>query len=538
MKPDLAGAGGVQDGNAALPEGTAAPYFPVPAALRDALVAWRPVLGGVRGFMALAQYLLFSPMRDGHGVQLPHGVVYRAFGLNGSSARGNGLSAERLLGLYRDRVDPALDYMEAQHSKGLCRTVVRAGFPEDVLEIVRRFKVAPESFGSGPRRGRGGYVYLVDGTSANRRNTQAEVNGARLADAMTSAPAVPMPRSAELIRAYLNLRLGDQLFANGRYGVVARVPACVARVQELAAAGERPFETEAKADCALRQLAWVEGYPRPLYVPCDHSPRLKADHYNQLMSLPSALRPCLYSERDVELDLDKAHMAALVVVARKLGFPAPLLSEALRDAERDLWGEFADRFDAEFLPTATARRKAAKKSYAAVYGASESALLFEMLGEYRDRGGRVVGRASFDPFRPVMGHPVMAEIYETAQAVLAHVEEAGGLHDAEGRWISLGMFGAKKPEGRAKTLLSYVCASYEQALVAEAFRVATDELDAPSCYGRPAFWIWLYQADGLTLRVSSKADAADVVGRLQRAVAAKAEELGMPTRLSVAWGAP
>lgn len=507
------------------PTGTLAPYFSVPAVLRDALVSWRSELGRVRGLMALAQLLLFSSMRNEHGVVATYEMVYRAFGLTPSTARNDGVYTGPLLELYRDRIDPELVVLSHDSRRSLARTVVETGFPEEVLDIVHRFRVTPDSFDR--------FVYLIDGRSADRRNTQSQINTERKEDAMTNEPAVPMPQSAIEIQAYLNLRLGDQLFTNGRYGIASRLPATRDRVNEMAARSEIPFDTEAKADAALRTLAWMRDYPRPLYKPCDHSPRLKADHYNQMMNLSSALRPALYTERDFELDLDKAHMAALVVVAGKLGMETPLLSEALQDPSRDLWSEFADRFDAVVLTTPQARRKAAKRSYALVYGSSENNLLREMLNEYLDRGGRYVGTYSFAPFRPVMEHPVLAEVYQTAQDVLAHIEKEGGLHDAEGRWISLEMFRAKKPEDRPKTLLAYVCASYEQVLVAEAFREAADELEHPSCYGRPAFWIWLYQADGFTLRLSAKADAGEVIGRLQRAVARKAAELGMPTRLSV-----
>lgn len=507
--------------------GSHAPYFPVPAALREALVGWRSVLGEVRGLMAVAQYALFSTMRTEYGVVFPYTVVYRCFGLQESAARNDDVYTEELLELYRERVDASFDYKPEWHKRGLARTITETGFPGDVAEIVRQYKVAPDSF-----EDEGGYVYLIDGSSANRRNTQAQISQDRLTDAMINDPAVPMTKSAEVIQTYLNCHLDDALFTNGRYGIVARLPQAIARVNELAKAGKKPFDSEEKADLALRQLAWVKQYPRPLYKPCDHSPRLKADHFNQLMNVPSVLRPALYNDRDVELDCDKAHMASLVVVARKLGISTPLLSEALEDASRDIWTEFADRFDAEALPTTKARRKAAKKSYAAVYGAGENNLYFEMLNEYRDKGGRFEGKASFAPFRPIMEHPLMAEIHETAQAVLEHIESEGGLHDAEGRYLTREMFEAKKPKDRAKTLFAYVCASYEQVLIAEAFRMATDEIETPTCYRRPAFQIWLYQADGFTLRLNRKASASEVVERVQRAVAAKAMAMGMPTRLS------
>lgn len=507
--------------------GTRAPYFGVPAEVYDELVEWRPILAEVRGFMALAQYLLFGAMRNEHGVVTPYEVIFRAFGLTPSVAQNDGISSGALLDLYRRFVDHRLHVLSYNSSKGRARCVARTGFPESVLELVERFKARPESFDR--------FVYLIDGSSANRRHRRVEVNEARHAATKAARSVIPTPASAEVIRTYLNERLDEQLFANGRYGVVKQLPRARTLAHDLNCGLLKPFDTYGKTDQALRTLSWMGQYPRPLYEPSDFSPRLKADHYNQLMNLHSVLRPTLYTDRDVELDLDKAHMASLVVVARKLGISTPLLTETLEDATRDIWTEFADCFDAEVLVTGRARRKAAKRSYAAVYGACENNLYHEMLKEYRDRDGVVEGEGSHEPFRPVMQNPLMAEVYETAQWVLEHVLEAGGLEDAEGRYLTLDQFTHKDSDrDRAKSLLAYVCASYEQVLIAEAFKLATDELDAPTCYGRPAFKIWLYQADGFTIRVDGKADADEVIARIQRVVQTRADELGMPTRLSQA----
>ena len=483
--------------------------------------------------MALAQLQLFSTRRDRFGIAADYRTVFRAFGLTPDAAHKAGVTAGNLLRLYRDRVDG--DFHWKGHSKrdALCRKVDGFGFPAEVYALVHRALTAADTF-TGP------WVHLINGKRTTRRNDSATTFTDRLHAADAAMPAVPAPQSAKTIATYVNHLLDPQTFSHGKTGVMARIPAAIAEVEGLR--GTPAFDTEPKVDAALRTLYWMREHPVPLYVSCDFSPRLKADHYNQAMNLQSQVRRALYTDRDVELDLDKAHMAALVRIARDRGVEMPVTERALRaslagvgpdGAPFDLWADLADRFDADVLTDAGARRKTAKTAYAVVYGSEENNTLFSMAERYAELTGDF---HDFDPFRGVLDHPMMAEVLSVRDRLLALVEAEGGMADVEGRWIPTGSFDHKKRPERA--VLSYVAASYEQALVAEAFKEASAEVEwAAAVPGRrPRFKVWLYQADGFTLRLASKQVPGPVVRRLQDAVARKAAELGLVTALTVQYG--
>ena len=78
--------------------------------------------------------------------------------------------------------------------------------------------------------------------------------------------------------------------------------------------------------------------------------------------------------------------------------------------------------------------------------------------------------------------------------------------------------------------MAYVNASYEQELMAALFEEARDERERD---GQTRFEVWLYQADGVTIRIDRRYSHANQIERLQKAVASRAEELGVPTELEV-----
>jgi hypothetical protein len=85
-------------------------------------------------------------------------------------------------------------------------------------------------------------------------------------------------------------------------------------------------------------------------------------------------------------------------------------------------------------------------------------------------------------------------------------------------------------------VLAYTNASFEQKLMFEPFRLAIEEREwaAQKNSRRPKFRIWLYQADGITVRFKSDSPQRQIQ-RLQDAVAEKADELNIPTELEVDW---
>lgn len=83
--------------------------------------------------------------------------------------------------------------------------------------------------------------------------------------------------------------------------------------------------------------------------------------------------------------------------------------------------------------------------------------------------------------------------------------------------------------------MAYVNCSFEQEIMYPIFDLARQEMEREE-YAR--FKVWLYQGDGVTIRVHRNVRNHDKqIGRLQRAVKQRAGELSVPTQLTVDWPA-
>jgi hypothetical protein len=127
----------------------------------------------------------------------------------------------------------------------------------------------------------------------------------------------------------------------------------------------------------------------------------------------------------------------------------------------------------------------------------------------------------------------MEELLETRDKLEAIITSRGGLKDASGRFIPLSAWDETKKEGnRWRGVMAYVNCSFEQEIMYPVFREAQAELDRD---GDVKFKVWLYQGDGVTIRIHRNYAHEPRIARLQKAVADKAEELGVPTKLEVDW---
>jgi hypothetical protein len=254
------------------------------------------------------------------------------------------------------------------------------------------------------------------------------------------------------------------------------------------------------------------------------------------MNLNSQLRAHLYREKDIEVDIDKAHLSSYVPVAERFGFEVPTLRKALKASlkgEIDLWESLASRFDEDLMPDRQACITAAKPIYSAAYGSSKNNTRYEIIKKYADCTDQwVTGEA----VNPIFDHPLMEEIYSVREKIRNRIINQGGIEDAFGRFIPLSKWeGKKEKENRWRGALAYVNASYELSLIWECFQEAIEELRwaEKKESRRPRFRIWLLQGDGFTVNVDRKRKPEAIVERLKECVTEKAEELGMPTGLSV-----
>lgn len=508
------------------------PRIAIPTDFYETIVDWKTVLGESEPMAAILQVLLFSDHRDDEwqegeefcGIVLPRQLVFRAFGYASSTAYNRSLNAGMLLELYRQEVDQDFAWTRWNGSEGKARVVKSHGIPQEIARKAKELMLNPG--------GQNTCKYLVGGKPVQNAGYTSRREERRV-EIESQEPLINPPESAKRIQSYLNA-LDPNIFRHGVYGAFnsERIDQAIQVVRENIA-------EEQRRDQELRKLYWIRGFPQPLYKFCDRFPRLKADYHNQAMNLPSEVLRAMYTKRDYELDLSKAHLSSYVPVAKREGLEVPTLEKHLEanlsnDEELledgDLWTDLAASLDIEVLDDPEARRKAVKKGYAAVYGSTRSNLLYEIydaygsaIGDYPDEG--------FKPLEPLLSHPLMEELLSTRDQLEAIINERGGLEDADGRFIPLSKWdGAKDQENRWRGVMAYVNASYEQKLMGAAFAEAQEERERDP---RTRFKIWLYQADGFTVRINSKASHSRQINRLQDAVAQKADELGMPTELEI-----
>lgn len=500
------------------------PYLPFPKQLTSALEEWRPVLAKVPGHRAMVQYLLFSDnFNDAKldGLVLPWQQVPRFYGeAPATLERKRDYSTADLLRWYSREVDGGLKIAPPDYKKGLSRVVTNTGIPDEIWNVKKEAQLDPFAFDA--------WTYWINGKSADRDQNTLAMRTERESKIAQQEPAVDPPRALEEIQKYLN-DLPSRIFSHGGYGLKSRIQNAIDEAKQM------EFESEDAEDTALRQLYHMRHYPKPLYKVCDRFPRLKSDGYNELMNLTSDLRPSLYTDRDFELDLAKAHLSSYVPIAEEIGLDVPVLRGYLSESlnGQDLWRDLARCFDASAMPDEKARRSAAKTLYSLVYGSQINNSRYRIIKAYaRMTGQWVDGDAVDDVFK----HEFIDEILNVRGKIADHIRKHGGLSDAFGRFIPVDKWdGAKKDEDRWRGVLSYVNASYELALIWECVKLAIEEKEwaEEKSDRQPRFRIWLLQGDGFTLKIDRRRKPDPIISDLKSAVADKARELGMATALEV-----
>jgi len=510
------------------------PTIGVPAGFREELIDWRPVLAQSESLMALLQILLTSTRRDLEyegekdltGIPLYHKLLLWSFGWEDRRVayRELGATAGILLDLFQKEVDGGLEWTGWHSKTERARLVQDHSIPQHLINKAKEIMLSPEDYDD--------LVSLIKGKSVTRKAWKAGERQERFEYIDDHEPVVTPPDCTRRIQEYLN-GLNKVRFSHGSYGVF--------NTNALDKATDEVWESiteEHRRDQELRKLYWIGQFSQPLYLPCDRSPRQKADRHNQSMNLPSDVLRATYTERDYELDLSKAHLGSYVPVAKREGIEVPALEKYLQAnlndnelllEDGDLWTELAMAVDRSVMDDARARRKAVKRAYSAVYGSSRTNLMRAIWKAYAKASGEHLD--SFAPIRSLLDHELMEELLETRDKLEAIITERGYLEDVAGRPIPLSAWDETKDKAdRWRGLLAYVNASFEQEIMAAAFDEARKEQERDA---RPRFRIWLYQHDGFTVRMASKASHSRQITRLQAAVTGKAQELGVPTELEV-----
>jgi hypothetical protein len=463
------------------------------------------------GLMAYFQLAVFGvPAGHRGGVISDLSTVYDTFGVTATEK----ITGEQLIGMYRYFIQADIKVL-SYHSNGLAREIIEHPLPPDLAQMVNDYLTNPEDYND--------LVYLIDGRTVNPTNRKA-ITRQRIEEAGLHEPVIQPPPETIQVQTYLH-NISPKLFGT----VKEHVP----EAMQIAREGDF-FAKESERTSALARLQQICAFPAPIYKTADYSPRLYPYGENTVGNLRSELRPALYTERDVELDLSKAHLSALAKAAREDGIDASGIEEYLQrhmDGDIDLWSELTSVVDVEDKKAA---RKAVKRIYTAVYGGSEQTTFWEMSTEYADRAQ--VEHPGYDPFRPTLEHPLGRSVMRVRERLLERIDDNGGMLDANGRFLHIEDF--KECKNPDRSLMSYVATSYEIKLIAAAIDAAQQEKEWASKKEnrRPRFQIWLLQHDGFTMRVRRRSDKERWIKHLQDAVAEKASELGITTRLEVAYG--
>jgi len=492
----------------------------------DEITEWRPIVEEAEPLAAVLQLILTSDLRDEDadidqpctGIPLWHELIAAAFGFTcRQHAREEmGVNTMQLIQLYRKYVDSDFHVSKYDPKTGRARILLAHSIPPFIIQTVEETMLTHN-----PNKD----IRLIGGERVKTRgNYDAKLYKRRVKDVEENDPEIPIPEYVQKMQEYLNdYRTED--FSNGQWGFL----------QSLDKAFEAAHTTPdaKKRRQLIRTLRRIEDHPQPLYKGADFFPRLAAERYNQLMNLPSkVLRAVYVLGRDAEVDLSKAHLACMAPVAEKNGIEAGLLREYLNrnldEDNFDLWMDVASYFDIEDM---AAGRKAAKKLYSVPYGSSENNMVREMRNAYEKNADM---QGEWEKVKPVLKHPLVGELFRIREGLKEVIEDRGYLVDAAGRKIQAGMM-THREEGAWKSVLAYTNASFEQKLMWPIFREATEEKAWASekSHRRPKFRIWVYQSDGVTVRIGSKASNDKQITRLQEAVSEKAEELDIPTKLEV-----
>jgi len=511
------------------------PRNDLPTELYKDIMKWRPIIAESEPLAAVFQMNLTAHQRDDEwekegdctGIVFDHEKIFAAFGMTPKTGYNRGINSGMLKEIYRRKVDQEFRLTGWNGEEGKARVIKDHGIPDSIIDKTKKTMLGPDDYDD--------WTYLISGKTASNPNWTRELRKQRRDLIAENEPVIEPPAATKRIQEYLN-SLPQQYFGHGAHGNLrpSKLDEAIWTVADTV--GE-----EQRRDQELRKLYWMRKFPQPLYLPCDRFPRLKADYANQAMNLPSEILRSMYIERDYELDLSKAHLASYAPVAKREGLEVPTLEKCLQANLRgdeelleggDLWMDLAMAVNTDVFDDPKALRSAVKRAYSAVYGSGRQNVLYRIYKKY----GKLTGHypnEGLEPLRPLLSHPLMEELLETRDKLELIVSERAGLEDANGRFIPLSAWDqTKRKENRWRGVLAYVNASYEQELMAALFDEAQAERDRD---GETRFTVWLYQADGVTVRIDRRYSHANQIERLQKAVADRAEELGVPTELEVDW---
>lgn len=444
-------------------------WLPCPIGLktRATLLDWYPALGSNREYRQIAEYQIFSAMRDEgkpYRRVMPHETICRLVG------RSSCVSGELLAAFSRDvwELNPS-EY----HSNQRARTV-------DLLP--RRVSLLLAEPDPSPT------VEFVSGRERKARYWREEHRPKTPCDRSIS-PSDPRYALWVLLDVKSNKALTTTVNRNMRY----------ARAMMEA----MPQGTDAEVDrkgVVAATLNCIALNPLPLYQSVERTQRVYTMGVS-MVSLPRGIRKCLLSG---SITLDARAMQLAIIAAK---WPVPQLHDRLvRSIEKGtpIWTELLCEMG--YIPDDDSKDALKTAVYALCYGGG-----IKTQGEsFRSAGLNPEG---------FHRHPLIKAMRKASKQRQEAIKEAGGMQcPFSGQWWSL--------EGDAAyRLLAREAQSWELRLMMS----AVNEIHKIGDRDRATLLLWLH--DGFTINVGRRESIPCVVRRLQAAFNEAAMEQGIPTRL-------
>lgn len=497
-----------------------------PSALVDALRERSPGLGESPGALGLVLHLLLTEAVEppGRTAPCPHALLGEIAGASASGIEHRNFRAEDFL----DHVRAALE------AGGGDRVGLVVSSPEPRLRQARRLRLddVPADIADMAAEARlavrvepGEWVEVrPDGTFSLNHTAAAR----RRQDLMDSLPTYDnTPELSSALQGYLNGH-DARTFAPlkreaGSDETVRLVESLYPRVEDR----ERVAAT----------LRSVQLNPVPIYGPSPSTPRLHARGRNAT-SLPSAVRQDI-TRRLGWVELDLAHAQLACNAAR---WSVRSVLERLGADGYAFWDDLMVGLGAD--PDDLRRREAYSRFKSVlkrpVHGVSfgmaqkrvrrlgvepGASLTADEAEAVEAACGAVPGEVGIRLVR----HPVVADMLRARYRLQRRVVADGGLTDTFGRFLPLA-------EGQNPgALLAIDAQAMELRLLEPVIReaVAARRRFERQARARPPYSVVLWQHDGFTVRARDRARLPAVVRSLQRSVADRAAELGVPTALTV-----
>jgi hypothetical protein len=388
----------------------------------------------------------------------------------------NHYKGEVLLKLFQRRVMTPETFQFSDWEKGRCRQVTKFELPAHYKKALEKQKNSGKS-----------EVFFCGGQKYSARAVREMAQRKKLKQQL--ADSARMSASSKEIADYMN-NSNPKPFR-----------AIIRRNYQDALAVAKAITDRKKRQDALLVLEAIKKDPQPYYGPSreGHTARLFALGRKSLLQLNGDVRKELTRGWD-EADLRSAHLA---VNARMWG-----VDRLIRFLEEDgnIWELFYEHFD---IPPKLKDKvkKVFKGTIYAIWFDRDPKLIGVILtNDLKKKGVERDGTI-------VYSMPFIRDIIEERERAKRRIVAEGGVTDCNGRFISL-----KRRE--PSSLMAEAAQAVEVELILQAIRLAKTTED---------FQITLIQHDGFSVDFRKDKDVWQ--GRIERAIAAKAETMEIPTGL-------